>query len=163
MNVRNHRIAAGSLLLAEVVVLLAWGRSMAVDSPEIADVRARFQGEWVASSIQAGAHRKVVGERASGCSVVFDGKQVILRRLVDNIDAKGTFYIESSRPGQIDLKLDAGWIIGLYQFEGDHLELCLNPFSGPERLGVPTLPRPRSFDSGESRHVYEFRRRTAED
>ena len=77
--------------------------------------------------------------------------------MVGHIDASGTFYIEAAHPGWIDFKLDAGWIVGLYQFDGETLKLCLNPFAPPERLGVPTLPRPKGFYSGDVRHVYVFR------
>jgi uncharacterized protein (TIGR03067 family) len=160
MSVRKHRIAALSILVSGVIVLLAWGRSMAIDSGEILMVREKFQGPWVASSIKAGVLREVKGDEAEACSVVFDGKAATFRGMVGNIDASGTFYIESSHPGWIDLKLDAGWIVGIYQIEGETLKLCLNPFAGPERLGIPTLSRPRDFDPGERRHVYVFRKET---
>ena len=59
----------------------------------------------------------------------------MLRGLVGGIDAQGTFYIESSHPNWIDFKLDAGWIVGIFTFEGDTLKLCVNPFGPPEQLG----------------------------
>ena len=158
MSVRNHRIAAVSILAAGVVVLLAWGRSMAIDSSEVKAVRDQFQGEWVASLVQAGEHRKVEGKAAGGCRASFDGKSVVFHNLVGGVDARGTYYIESSKPGQVDFKLDEGWIIGIYEVGGDTLKLCLNPFAPPEKLGVPTLPRPGHRDSGEHRLVYVFRR-----
>ena len=162
MNVRNHRVAAISILAAGVVVLLAWGRSMAIDSGEVRGVREKFQGTWVATSIRAGVQPAADGARAERCSVVFDGKSVALKGTVGNIDASGTFYIEAAHPNWIDLKLDAGWIVGVFEFEGENLKLCLNPFAQPERLGVPTLARPRTFDPGDRRHVYVFRRAAAE-
>jgi len=158
MTVRKHRIAAISILAGGLIVLLAWGRSMAIDSGEIKVIRDRFQGAWVAESIQAGRNRKVEGVEAATCSAVFDGKAVKLRGLVGGMDASGTFYIEASHPGWVDLKLDAGWIIGIYEFEGEALKLCLNPFATPERLGVPTLPRPRTIEPGDRRIVYVFRK-----
>ena len=61
MSVRNHRIAAVSILAAGVVVLLAWGRSMAVDSGEIQADRNQLQGAWVASLIEAGENGRLEG------------------------------------------------------------------------------------------------------
>jgi hypothetical protein len=161
MSVRKHRIAAVSILAGGILVLFAWGRSMAVDSGEVRVVRGQFQGAWVASSIQLGEQTRLEGAGAGGCSVVFDGKAVAFKGLVGDIDASGSIYIESSHPNWVDFKLDAGWIVGIFEFEGDTLKLCLNPFAPPERLGVPTLPRPRAFDPGERRLVYVFRKATA--
>ena len=158
MSVRNHRIVAASILVCGIVGLTAWGRSMAVDSGEIQTVRARFQGAWAASFLKSGVLPERRGTQAEHCIAVFDGKAVRLQGLVGDIDAIGTFYIEAAHPGWIDLKLDAGWIVGLYRFQGENLELCLNPFAPPERLGIPTLPRPRQFDAGEHRNLYVFRR-----
>jgi uncharacterized protein (TIGR03067 family) len=158
MSVRRHRIVAVSILAGGVIVLLAWGRTMAVDSGEVRVAREKFQGTWVASSIKAGVLRPLEGSEAEACSVTFDGKSVAFRGMVDNINASGTFYIEAAHPAWVDFKLDAGWIVGVYQFDGETLKLCLNPFAAPERLGVPTLPRPRDFDPGERRHLYVFRR-----
>ena len=158
MNIRKHRIAAVSILAGGVILLFAWGRSMAVDSGEVRVVRGKFQGHWVAESIRAGVNRTIEGSEAAGCSADFDGKAVTLRGLVDGIHASGTFYIEASHPNWVDFKLDAGWIIGIFAFEGDTLKLCVNPFATPERLGVPTLPRPRAFEPGERRIVYVFRK-----
>ncbi len=161
MSVRNHRIAAVSILAGGIIVLFAWGRSMAVDSSEVRVVREKFQGVWVASSVKAGVLPSMEGARAESCSVVFDGKMVAFHGMVDDIDASGTFYIETSHPNWVDFKLDAGWIVGIFKFEGDTLTLCLNPFAPPERLGVPTLPRPKTIASGERRHVYVFHRTMA--
>jgi uncharacterized protein (TIGR03067 family) len=158
MSVRNHRIAALSILAGGVIVLFAWGRSMAVDSGEVRVVRDKFQGAWVAESIGSGVNRKLEGAEAAGCSAVFDGKAVRFRGMVGGIDASGTFYIEATHPNWVDFKLDAGWIVGIFEFDGDRLKLCLNPFATPERLGVPTIPRPRAFEPGERRIVYVFRR-----
>ncbi len=157
MRVRNHRILAIAILLGEVCGLLAWGRSMANESTEVRALRDKFRGTWVASSIEVGELGKVEGSRADGCSAEFAGKSVVLRGLVGGIDAQGTFYIESSHPNWIDFKLDAGWIVGIFTFEGDTLKLCVNPFGPPEQLGVPTIPRPRQFDSTGHRFVYTFR------
>jgi uncharacterized protein (TIGR03067 family) len=160
MSVRNHRIAAVSILVAGVVVLIAWGRSMAIDSDRVRAVRDQFQGAWVASLVQAGANRTAEGKAAEGCRVEFDGKAVVFHRMVDDIDASGTFYLDPSLDGRVDFKLDAGWIVGLFELSGDTLTLCLNPFAPPERLGVPTIPRARKLRSDEHRHLYVFRRAT---
>lgn len=162
MSVRGHRVAAVSILACGIIVVFAWGRSMAVDSGDVRAVREKFQGAWVSSSIKAGAQPEIVGARAQACSAIFDGKRVTFHGMVDDIDASGTYYIEASHPNWVDFKLDAGWIIGLFEVEGDTLKLCLNPFAMPERLGVPTLARPRSFDPGDRRHVYVFRRSPAD-
>jgi hypothetical protein len=158
MGVRKHRVAALTILAVGVVGLLGWGRSMALESGEVRAAREKFRGRWVASSLLAGEHRKAEGAEAGRCSVVFDGKSVAFRGMVGGIDASGTFYIEDAHPGWVDFKLDEGWIVGLYAFEGESLKLCLNPFAPPERLGVPTLPRPKGFYSGDVRHIYVFRK-----
>ena len=160
MSVRNHRIAAVSILAAGVVVLLAWGRSMAVDSDEVRAVRDQFQGTWVASLVQASETRKVEGKAAEGCRVAFEGKSVAFHHLIDDIEAQGTFYLDPALDGRVDFKLDAGWIVGRFELKGDNLTLCLNPFAPPERLGVPTLPRPKELRSDKHRHLYVFRRAT---
>ena len=158
MNVRKHRIAAVTILVGEILGLVAWGRSMAHESAGVRAVRDRIDGHWLASAIEVGGFGQVEGARAAACSAVFDGKTVAFRDLVGGINARGTYYIESSHPGWIDLKLDAGWIVGRYQLEGDTLTLCLNPFAPPEQLGVPTLPRPRRIDPSGRRFVYVFQR-----
>ena len=159
MNLRNHRIAATSIVAAEIVVLLIWGRSMGNDSVDVQAVRNKFQGAWVASLVQAGDHRKVEGLAAEHCRVVFDGKSVVFHGLIDDIDARGTYLIDpSANPGKVDFKVDAGWIIGVYEVSGDSLKLCVNAFAPPERLGVPTRYRPRKLHPGDDRHYYIFRR-----
>ena len=158
MSVRKHRIAAVTLLVGEVIGLVAWGQSMAYESTEVRAVRDRFRGAWVASSIEVGELGQVKRSKLEGCSVVFDGKAVAFRGLVGGIDAKGTFYVEASHPNWVDFKLDAGWIVGIFAFENDTLKVCVNPFGPPERLGVPTIPRPRRFDPTGHRFVYVFRR-----
>jgi uncharacterized protein (TIGR03067 family) len=159
MSVRNHRIAAVSILAAGVVVLLAWGRSMAVDYPEIQAERNQLQGVWSATLIEVGEHSKREGESAETCRVEFDGKKVAFHDLVDTVDARGTYLVERSKNmNKIDFKLDAGWLLGIYEVNGETLKLCLNPFSLPERLGVPTRPRPKNLNSGDGRHLYTFRK-----
>lgn len=159
MSLRNHRIAAISIVAAEIVVLFAWGRSMGNDSADVHAIRDRLQGAWVASQIHAGVNRKVDGPAAETCRVEFDGKSVVFHGLIDGIDARGTYYIEPSiHPGWVDFKLDAGWIIGIYEVGDDSLRLSMNAFAPPERLGVPTRYRPRKLQPGDDRHYYVFRR-----
>lgn len=159
MSVRSHRIVAISILATSVVVLLTWGRSMGIDGDEVKAVRDQLQGQWVATLVQAGENRKVEGPAASDCRVDFDGKLVTFHHLIDGIDATGTFTLERDvKKAWVDFKLDAGWIIGLYEIQGDNLKLCLNPFALPERLGVPTRPRPRRINAGDERHLYVFRK-----
>ncbi len=159
MSLRNHRIAAVSIVAAEIVVLLVWGRSMGNDAPDVRAVRDRFQGAWVATLVQAGENRKAEGKAVEHCRVEFDGKSVVFHGLVDDIDARGTYYIEpSTHPDWVDFKLDAGWIVGIFEVKDDTLQLSMNPFALPERLGVPTRYRPRKLHPGEDRHYYVFRR-----
>ena len=158
MDARKHRRAALAVLAVGLCVLVTWGRSMALETAEIRTIRGQLSGHWVATSIDLSPGRKAEGSEAAKCSAEFDGKAVKLRGLVGGIDAVGTFYIEGSHPMWIDLKLDEGWIVGVYSLEGDRLLLCLNPFAPPERLGVPTLGRPREFAPGHGRAVYTFRR-----
>ncbi len=159
MSLRNHRIAAVSIVAAEIVVLLAWGRSMGNDSADVRATRDKLQGAWVAELVQVGDHRKAEGDAAARCRVEFDGKSVAFRGLIDDIDARGTYYIEpSSHPDWVDFKLDAGWIVGIYAVEGDTLRVSMNAFAMPERLGVPTQYRPRKLKPNEGHHYYVFRR-----
>jgi uncharacterized protein (TIGR03067 family) len=157
LSVRNHRIAAISILLVGVFLVLALGQSMARDSSEIQAVRDRLQGVWVASLAEEGEHLKLEGKAAEPCQVEFDGDKVVFRELIGGFNARGTYFFERPKAGaKIDFKLDAGWIIGIYEVEGDTLKLCLNAFSLPERLGVPTRPQPKKFQSGNGRHIYVF-------
>jgi uncharacterized protein (TIGR03067 family) len=159
MSLRNHRIAAISIVAAEIVVLFAWGRSMGNDSADVRAIRDKLQGSWVASLVQAGDHRKAEGPAGSGCRVEFDGKSVVFHGLIGDIDARGTYYIEpSAHPDWVDFKLDAGWIVGIYEVDGDTLKVAMNAFALPERLGVPTQFRPRKLHGGDGRHYYVFRK-----
>jgi hypothetical protein len=163
-KVRTHQLAAVSIWLAGLVVLLVWGRSMAVDSDAVRLDREKFQGEWCASLVQVGPTLKLEGDSAANCRAEFDGKKVVFHHLVDDIDASGTVYLEKSgTTNRVDFKLDAGWIIGVYEWDGDNLKIAMNAFATPERLGVPTRPRPRLARPGEGHHYYEFHRSRAKD
>jgi hypothetical protein len=156
MSLRNHRILAVSILLAGVVVLVGWGRSMAIDSDQIKLDRDRFQGRWVATLIQSGANLKVEGSQAELCTAEFDGKDVVFHQLIGASEGRGSVYLEL--PNRADFKLDAGWVTGIYAFDGETLKLCLNRLGAPERLGVPTRPRPKQVKPGEEHDYYVFRR-----
>ena len=109
--------------------------------------------------MEEGENLKLEGKAAESCQVEFDGNKVVFRELIGGFNARGTFFFERPKAGaKIDFKLDAGWIIGIYEVDGDTLKLCLNAFSLPERLGVPTRYRPRKLKPGEDRHYYVFRR-----
>ena len=58
----------------------------------------------------------------------------------------------------LDLKLDAGISIGVFEVSGDRLALAINALALPERLAVPTRGRPQAVRGGEDRHFYVFRR-----
>jgi uncharacterized protein (TIGR03067 family) len=156
MNVRYHRIAAVSILVTGVVVLLGWGRSMAVESGGIKLTRDQFQGKWVATLVESGATLKVEGDQAATCQAEFEGKNVVFHQLIGGIDARGTVYL--AQPNKADFKLDAGWVVGVYEFDGDTLKLCVSRFSPLERLGVPSQPRAREVKPGEGHDYYVFRR-----
>jgi hypothetical protein len=158
MSVGKHRVAAVSILAAGVVALIAWGRSQADETAEIRAVRDQFEGRWVAALVQAGGNRKV-GGAASDCRIQFEGKSVSFRGMIGGIDARGTYLIAPKGvPGTIDLKLDAGWSIGVFAVAGDRLALTINALALPERLGVPTRGRPDGIRAGEGFHLYVFRR-----
>jgi uncharacterized protein (TIGR03067 family) len=158
-KVRYHQLAAVSILLAGVVVLLGWGRSMGVEAGAIKEDRDRFQGTWVATLVQAGGTRQLEGAEASECRAEFVGKNVVFHNIIDEAETRGTAYLEKhDGAGWIDIKLDAGWSIGVYEFDGEKLKIVLNTLAPPERLGVPTRPRPRQVKAGAGHLYYEFRR-----
>jgi uncharacterized protein (TIGR03067 family) len=158
-TLRSHQFAAVSLLLAGVVVLLGWGRSMGVESGAILEDRDRLQGAWVATVVKAGESRKLEGASAAACRAEFDGKSVVFQNMIDRAEARGTAYLEKQAGmNRVDFRLDAGWLIGVYEFDGETLKLAINTLAPPERLGVPTRPRPRQVKPGEGQLYYEFRR-----
>jgi hypothetical protein len=156
MSVRYHRIVAVSILGAGVLVLLGWGRSMAVESDQIKLDREHFQGKWVATLIQSGENLKLEGSQAELCTAEFHGKDVVFHQLIGVSQGSGPVYLE--KPNRADFKLDAGWITGIYAFDGETLKLALNRLGAPERLGVPTRPRPLQARPGETHDFYVFRR-----
>ena len=159
MSVAKHRLAAVSILVAGVVILVAWGRSQAHETAAIRAIRDQFQGRWVATLVDAGDHRKVEGATASRCRIEFDGKSVAFRRMIGGIDARGTYLIQPKNDSaRIDLKLDAGWEIGIFEVGPDRLTLALNALALPERLAAPSRGRPTYFRGGGGQHLYVFRR-----
>jgi len=163
MTVRHHQIVAILILIVGLGVVTAWGRSTSIDPADVQAIRERFQGHWVAELAQAGEHRRAEGQAAEECRAEFDGKNVVFHHLIDGIEARGTFYLDRDvKKGWVDFKLDAGWVIGLYEVTGDRLTLCVNAFALPERLGVPTRPRPRKIKAGDDRHLYVFRKVTTD-
>ncbi len=159
MGVGKHRAAAISALATGVIVLVAWGHSMGQEPDEIRAARDQLRGEWVATRIRAGEDRLAEGPAVSSCRVEFDGKAVAFRGMIEGVDARGAFLIDpASRPRRIDLKMDRGWVVGIYELEGDTLTLCITPIALPERLGVPGRDRPARIRPAEGHHIYEFRR-----
>src|SRR4051812_4641742 len=94
MSVAKHRLAAVSILAAGVVLIVAWGRTQARETPEIRSVRDRLEGKWVATLVQAGENRKAEGASAAGCRVEFRGKAVTFRGMIEGSDAEGTYQVE---------------------------------------------------------------------
>jgi hypothetical protein len=159
MSVAKHRLAAVSILVTGVVILVAWGRSQANETAAIRTIRDQFQGRWVATLIDAGDHRKVEGPMASSCGIEFDGKSVLFRQMIGGSDARGTYLIQRRNDSaRIDLKLDAGWQIGIFEVGPDRLALAVNALALPERLAAPSRGRPTYFGGGKGQHLYVFRR-----
>ncbi len=159
MSVGKHRVAALAILATGTLGVFAWGRSMDVDPPEVQAVRDRLDGAWVATRVQADANGAGGTATAAPARVEFAGRAVVFRGLVEGMDGRGTYYIEPDKsPDWIDMKLDAGWIVGLFHLDGDRLTLCLNPLAQPERLGVPNRPRARAIGPATGRNYYVFRR-----
>lgn len=159
MSVRNHRIAAVTFLMTGTLILAAWGRSQANDPAKVRAVRDRLDGAWVATSVQAGARGTRSGAEAAGTRVEFDGKTVVFRGLIEGGDARGTYFVDpASSPPRVDFKLDAGWVIGVYELTEDGLTLNVVPLALPERLGVPTRYRPPGVEADKDHNRYVFRR-----
>ena len=163
MSLAKHRLAAVSILVAGVLGLMAWGRSRANETVAIRAIRDQFQGRWVGTLVQAGLHRKAEGAEAASCRIVFDGKSVEFRRMIGGFEGRGTYLIRPSTLGlgQVDLKLDAGWSIGVFQVDPGRLALALNPLDLPEQLAAPAKRRPEVIRAGDDQHLYVFRRALA--
>ena len=161
MSVARHRIAASAILLGASLGLVAVGRTLVRDAPEVARVRHQLDGKWVATRVQAAAHNQAAGAAARQTTVEFLGRSVRFRGLIEGVDAAGVYVIDPTKePGKVDFKVDAGWIMGSYALRGDRLTLCLNALKLPEQLGVPTRGRPETLVQSPGRYLYEFARQT---
>lgn len=161
MSVARHRIAAGAILLFGSLGLAAVGRMVVLDTPEIAQIRGRLNGKWVATRVQAAEHNIADGAEAARTSVEFAGSSVRLQGLIGGGNAEGVCVIETpGNPGKVDFKVDAGWLRGIYSLQGDRLTLCVNALKLPEQLGVPTRGYPDGLQQSPGRHLYEFQRVT---
>ena len=164
MSVAKHRLAAVSILAAGVVILVAWGCSEANETAAVRALRDQFRGRWVATLVDAGDRRKLEGAMASGCRIEFEGKSVRFRQMIGGIDARGTYLVQRKNDlARIDLKLDAGWEIGIFEVGPDRLALALNALALPERLAAPSRGRPTYFQGGGGQHLYIFRRARPEE
>ncbi len=161
MSVARHRIAASAILLCGSFALVAVGRTMIQDSPEVAGVRHQLDGKWLATRVEATDLNVAEGTLAARTTVEFAGPTVRFQGLVDADEAQGTYVIDpSTDPGKVDFKVDAGWILGAYNLRGDKLTLCVNAMKLPEQLGVPTRGRPDGLRRSSGRYVYEFQKTT---
>ncbi len=161
MRVARHRIAAGVILLGGSLTLVAVGRTMIQDSPQVAAVRGQLGGKWVAARVEATESNIAEGEAAARTAIEFSGHRVWFRGLVDADEAQGTYVIDpSTDPGKVDFKVDAGWILGIYTLRGDTLTLCVNALKLPEQLGVPTRGRPDGLRQSPGRYLYVFQKAT---
>lgn len=159
MSVVKHRIVAGTLLLAASLGLVAFGRTMVQDSAEVAAVRHHLEGKWRATRVEVAQTVKLEGVAAAETVAEFSDRQVRFIHLINSPKAEGVYHlIPDGNLGKIDLKLDGGWILGIYRLEGDKLTLCLNAPRLPEQLGVPALGRPEKIHSSGGRFVYAFRK-----
>ena len=161
MSVARHRIAASAILLFASLALVAVGRTMTQDSPEVANVRSLLDGKWVATRVEASQSVVAQGANAANTSVEFAGHLVHFQGLVEGVNAQGTYVIDpSTQRGNVDFKVDAGWMLGIYSLQGDELTLCVNALKLPEQLGVPTRGRPEGLHQAPGRYLYQFRRAT---
>lgn len=161
MSVAKHRIVAGTILFCASLGLVAVGRSMIEDSAEVAAVRSRLDGKWIATGVAVSGTVRVTGAAAAHTAVEFAGRQVKFTNLVDAPAAEGVYNLDPrSRPGKIDFKLDAGWVLGIYALADDRLTIGVNALRLPEQLGVPARGRPEGLQPSEGRFVYEFRKAT---
>ena len=157
MSVAQHRIVAASILLCGSLALVAVGRTMIQDSPEVAKVRHQLNGKWVATRVEATESNVAEGAAAVRTTVEFADNRVKFGNLIEGVDARGIYVIDpSTDPGLVDFKVDAGWIVGIYKLGGDKLTLCVNAMKLPEQLGVPTRGHPTRLQQSPGRFLYEF-------
>ena len=161
MSVTGHRIAASAILLCGSLGLVAVGRTLAEDSPEVAAIRRQLDGKWVATRVDVAPAVTVEGAAAVATTVEFAGRQVRFAHLVDADEATGVYNLgPNAGPGKVDFKLDAGWMLGAYTLDGETLTLSVNALKLPEQLGVPARGRPATVNPTPGRFTYEFRKAT---
>ena len=161
MSVARHRIVASAILLCGSLALVAVGRTMIEDSPEVAKVRSQLDGKWVATRVQTSQGNS--GQRAATAQtrVEFAGRSVKFQGLAEGFDTTGTYVIDPTRdPGKVDFKVQAGWMLGSYSLQGDRLILCVNSLRLLEQLGIPTRGRADRLVQSPGRILYEFERST---
>ena len=159
MSVAKHRIAAAAILLGASLSLVAVGRTLSQDSPAAARLREQLDGRWVATRVALATDVARTGDAARATTVEFRGRRIKLAGLIDADAAEGVYNPDpKSEPQKMDMKLDAGWISGIYRLDGDRLMLAVNALTLPEQLGVPARGRPEGFRPGSGRYVYEFRK-----
>ncbi len=157
MSVAQHRIVAASILVCASLALVAVGRTMIQDSPEVVKVRRQLDGKWVATRVEATESVAAGGADAARTTVEFANNLVKLENLIEGVNSQGTYVIDpSADPGLVDFKVDAGWMLGIYKLVGNKLTLCVNAMKLPEQLGVPTRGRPTSLQQSPGRFLYEF-------
>ena len=159
MSVTKHRVAASAILLCGSLGLVAVGRTLMEDTPEVVAVRHQLDGKWVATRVNVSPMVTIEGETAARTTASFDGRHVRFAHLVDADQAEGVYNLgPDAKPGKMDFKLDAGWMLGSYTLEGDMLTISVNSLGLPEQLGVPARGRPQSVKPTPGRFTYEFRK-----
>src|SRR5262249_1791169 len=113
-----------------------------------------LQGDWHALSIE-GATGKAEGKGSEPdrFALHIEGNTIVFKGIYGMLggDGKGTFTLDPKpNPKAIDMELDKGKIIGIYELEGGRLTLCVN------KIGV--AERPGEFTGNPSRFVFVFER-----
>ena len=159
MSVTGHRIAASAILLCAGLGLVAVGRTLVEDSPEVAAIRHQLDGKWVATRVNVSPAVTIEGIPAARTTAEFAGRHVRFAHLVDADQAEGVYNLgPNAQPGKVDFKLDAGWMLGAYALEGETLTISVNALRLPEQLGVPARGRPETVSPTPGRFTYEFRK-----
>ena len=161
MNVTQHRVLAGAILLCGLEGAAVAARGLIADPPAVVRLRERLAGKWVATRVAVTAQNEVRGAEAATTTVEFRERDLIAHNLVDADPlAQGVVTFDST-PGPLtrfDAKLDAGWLRGVIRADGDTLVVCTNALRLSEQLGVPTRGWPSTLGPAEGRYLYEFRR-----
>jgi RNA polymerase sigma-70 factor (ECF subfamily) len=123
------------------------------DNPTKSD-EEKLQGTWPALSIEgAGGKSEGKGSEADLFKLIITQKNIVFEGALgqNNGAAKGTIKLDATKhPKEMDMEIEQGKLLGIYELDGDTLKICLN------KLGVDE--RPTEFTANDSRYVYVFQR-----